>query len=217
MSEETGTNVPATGTDTEAAATEPMTTDSTPSVETPAPASERTSEESAPDSNVAEEGTVDELAEYRFDDAFGFNDEQAKSTIDAMKLFGVTSKEQADKFVGFIKAMEDGRAEIEEQRTNEMLERWDSVLENDKEFGADYDANIDIAQKALDKYGDEELNKWLDSTGFNRNPMLIKAFWRIGKDLQDAKVLAGNAGTAPKLQHDKFGNPVFNLNKSFGQ
>ena len=222
MSEETGNNVPATGTETESA----PTADTAPASDV-APATDETpkgdesKQETAPDSDVGgkgeDTGTVDDLASFEFDAEFGMTDEEKANSLEVFKTFGVKTKEQAGKVVDFLKAMDVERARLEDDATNQMLERWDKSLEADEEFGKDYNANIDIAQKALDRYGGESLTNWLQKTGFNRNPDIVKMFWRIGKDLQEAKVLAGNNGSQPKLNHDKFGNPIFNLSKSFGK
>lgn len=217
MSEETGNNVPATGTKTATAPTD------TPA---PAPAVDKTPKGDEPKQETAlatdvkkdgeATGTVDDLASFEFDAEFGMTDEDKANSLAVFKTFGVQTKEQAGKVVDFLKAMDTERARLEDDATNQMLERWDKSLEADEEFGKDYNANIDIAQKALDRYGGESLTNWLEKTGFNRNPDIVKMFWRIGKDLQEAKVLAGNNGSQPKLNHDKFGNPIFNLSKSFG-
>lgn len=222
MSEETGNNVPATGTETESV----PTTDTTPASDS-APATDETpkgeepKQETALDSDVdgksEDTGTVDDLASFEFDAEFGMTDEEKANSLEVFKTFGVKTKEQAGKVVDFLKAMDVERARLEDDATNQMLERWDKSLEADEEFGKDYNANIDIAQKALDRYGGESLTNWLQKTGFNRNPDIVKMFWRIGKDLQEAKVLAGNNSSQPKLNHDKFGNPIFNLSKSFGK
>ena len=80
MSEETGNNVPATGTETESAST----TDTTPASDY-APATDETpkgdesKQETAPDSDVGgkgeDKGTVDDLASFEFDAEFGMKDE----------------------------------------------------------------------------------------------------------------------------------------------
>lgn len=220
MSEETGNSVPATGTETATAPTDatPESKVETATVETPKadPQPKETALEADVKKDGEETGTVDDLASFEFDAELGLTDEDKAASLEVLKTFGVRNKEQAGKVFDFIKNMDEQRAKLEDDATNEMLERWDKALAADEEFGKDYDANIDIAQKALDMYGGESLTKWLSNTGFNRNPDIVKMFWRIGKDLQEAKVLAGNNGSQPKLNHDKFGNPIFNLSKSFG-
>ena len=102
MSEETGNNVPATGTETESAST----TDTTPASDS-APATDETpkgeepKQETALDSDVGgkgeDTGTVDDLASFEFDAEFGMSDEEKANSLEVFKTFGVKTKVQAVK------------------------------------------------------------------------------------------------------------------------
>lgn len=197
----------------------------TPQVDT---APEQTQTEDAPETEQVEgdkqetsekpddEGKKDELEGYEFNvEGLDFSEEQKKASIELMKTFGVTNKEQADNLVNFMKRYEEARVSMDKQNTEDMLSNWDKVLDEDKDFSRDYDKNIALANNALKRYGTDELDKWLSETGFNRHPEIVKMFYRIGKDLEEAKVLTGS-NAAEKLKHDKYGNPLFNFNKSFG-
>lgn len=186
----------------------------------PAPAAENTSNsepatpaQQEPDKQTGTEKL--EIEDYVFEEKYNLSDEQKQNSLALMKSFGMTKKEQAQKFVDFLEKYENNKVEADKKATEDMLNNWDAVLVNDKEFSKNYDANIEIANKALKQYGSEELEKWLDKTGFNRNPEIVKLFYRIGKDLEDAKVLAGN-NAREVLKHDRYGNATFNFNKSFG-
>lgn len=206
MSEETGIeNVPATG------AEETKTTESV-SVE-----SETTEEVSSSEPQKAEEvGTVDELADYAFDEAFNFSAEQREASLNLMRQFGVSNKEQADKLVGFLKKVDEERQALDAKQTEDMMSSWDKALDEDTEFSKNYEANMITANKALRQYGSSELQEWLKETGFNRNPEVVKMFYRIGKDLEEAKIISGNSQSSQALKHDRFGQPMFTFNKSFG-
>ena len=52
-----------------------------------------------------------------------------------------------------------------------------------------YENNVAIAQRAVREYGDEELDKLLTETNLGNNPAVIKAFYKIGSKLQEAKPL----------------------------
>jgi hypothetical protein len=67
-----------------------------------------------------------------------------------------------------------------EQHTNMMTtgqqqrEQW--VTDVKKEFGKAYDQKIDMAVRAVDTFGGEDMKKWLNETGLGDNPMFIKVF-----------------------------------------
>lgn len=70
-------------------------------------------------------------------------------------------------------------------------------LKTDKDFGgAKYDESMRHVQRAVAKYGDPELAKFLDA-GAGDNPALVKAWARIGKDLAEDKVAPVTTKTAP--------------------
>ena len=96
MSEETGNNVPATGTETEsvpADATE-QTSDVAPATDE-TPKGDAPKQETALDSDVGgkgeDTGTVDDLASFEFDAEFGMTDEEKANSLEVFKTFGVNS------------------------------------------------------------------------------------------------------------------------------
>jgi hypothetical protein len=160
---------------------------------------------------------VDGLADYTFDKSFGFDADTSKAALDAMKEIGVSNKEQANKLMKFIGDVQGESNKKYEQNLEAMYSKWDDALEKDEEFAKNYDANIELANKALELYGGKELDDWLTETGFNRKPEIVKMFYRIGKDLEEAKVLTGASKGNNILKHDRNGNPVFTFDKSFGE
>lgn len=230
MSEEVGNvDVSATETQTDTAESVSSTsTDEAPkaTLGTGTETEKATANESEPqketetDSKTQDAGKVepqeDMLDKFSFSEDYGFNDEQKKQALDVMKSFGVQTKAQAQNVVDFLTKIDEQRAQAETKSKEEMLSRWDKALNDDLDFSKNYDANMVLAEKALKQYGGEDLTKWLVNTGFNRNPDIVKMFYRIGKDLEDAKVLTGSQSSGNKLQHDRFGNATFNLTKSFG-
>lgn len=206
MSEETGNVEEVSATDTQKTDTvEETTPEQAPSVE------------AKTDTEVVKEtGTESDLDSFEFNESFGFSEEEKKASLDIMRSFGVTNKEQAQKVVDFLSKFEEEKRTAQEEAAKEMLSNWDKTLDSDQEFSKNYDANMMTANKALSQYASKELTAWLTETGFNRNPEVVKMFYRIGKDLEEAKVLTGNVANSSKLKHDKFGQAIFTYDKSFG-
>lgn len=68
-----------------------------------------------------------------------------------------------------------------------QVEGWKADAKADKEIGGDaFDQNVAIASKALKAYGSEELHKILDDSGLGNHPEVIKAFWKMGKEMAEA-------------------------------
>ena len=70
---------------------------------------------------------------------------------------------------------------------------WVDSIKTDKEFGGEaMQENLGVARKALDAFGTPELKSLLDQTGFGNHPEIVKAFWRIGKQMsEDSKIVTG--------------------------
>jgi hypothetical protein len=85
-----------------------------------------------------------------------------------------------------------------EQHTNMMTtgqqqrEQW--VTDVKKEFGKAYDQKIDLAVRAVDTFGGEDMKKWLNETGLGDNPMFIKVFSKIGEKMQESLTQPGQSG-----------------------
>jgi len=62
------------------------------------------------------------------------------------------------------------------------------------EWGTDYDTNMAVVKRAYDEFGDESLTKYLDESGEGNNPVLIKAFYNIGKKMLDDNIVNGKLG-----------------------
>lgn len=63
---------------------------------------------------------------------------------------------------------------------------WVDSARADPEYATDgWDSAVKIADRALKKYGTPELAKALRETGMGNHPELIRAFYRMGKDVSD--------------------------------
>jgi hypothetical protein len=80
-----------------------------------------------------------------------------------------------------------------EQHTNQISE-WQSESRSDSEYGGTaFNANIGIAGKAIDQFGDDDLKGMLNETGLGNHTALIRFAWKIGQSLSEDNVGMGNA------------------------
>ena len=101
--------------------------------------------------------------------SLGLKQDQAKKIADDLVLINRAEKDKA------IAAR------------NQMLSQATEVLQ--KEFGAAYDARLNVARKAVENFGGESVKKLLNDTGLGNHPDVIKMFANIGKNLLEDRIL----------------------------
>lgn len=69
-----------------------------------------------------------------------------------------------------------------------------------KEWGGDYDANIEVMRRAVEGFGGQEFKALMDSTGLGNNPVVIKVFHTIGKAMQEDGGLLGGGPSTPSTK-----------------
>ena len=88
-----------------------------------------------------------------------------------------------------------------EAQHNEWLEtqrKWLAEVQADPEFGgAKFEHNKNLANRALEKYGGEELIEFLKNAGLTSFPPLVRTFMRIGKAMEPDSI-SGKVGGAPQ-------------------
>lgn len=73
---------------------------------------------------------------------------------------------------------------------------WQAANRKDADIGgAKYDANVEVARSAIAKFGGETLAKEIDALGIGDNPVLLKAWYAVGKAMATDK--AGLTGAKP--------------------
>jgi hypothetical protein len=89
---------------------------------------------------------------------------------------------------------------------------WASAIKADKDIGgANFDANVQTAQRALARFGSPELKGLLETTGLGNHPALVRAFVQIGKQIREDTPDYGSLnGGARKSNAEVFygGNPA---------
>ncbi len=67
-----------------------------------------------------------------------------------------------------------------------------------KEWGAEWQSNLTLMNRALEAYGSPEFKKHLDETGLGNHPEMIKIFVKIGKAMAEDKFSGGGTGGGDK-------------------
>jgi len=88
----------------------------------------------------------------------------------------------------------------------EQSQKWQAQLAADPEFGgAKFDENVGVAAKAMNAFATPELKRFFDKSGIGSHPEMVKAFFRIGQQLSEGKLVVGNGpGADTRRPADKF-------------
>ncbi|MDM3889669.1 MULTISPECIES: hypothetical protein [Pseudomonas] len=125
-------------------------------------------------------------------DGYSISEEQLAAFSPVLKELGLT-QEQADKLVAFdaqrsLAAQEASQQQAVEFR-NKQVGEWETALRNDATFGgANFDANVAVAQQALAAYGTPELSAMLSESGLGTHPEVVRFFHKVGKELGEGKL-----------------------------
>jgi hypothetical protein len=106
----------------------------------------------------------------------------------AMPLFkdaGI-NQEQSQKFLDLYAAKMQESEQGKLDSFNQMRQDWANQAKSDPEYGGDkFDENIASAKAALDKFGNPELLKVLDSSGMGDHPEMIRFMMSVGRLTQE--------------------------------
>lgn len=97
------------------------------------------------------------------------------------------------------KALEHANGEVaafQEQQTVEWhtltRETWVNEVKSDPEIGGEqYDGAVTDAKRFLERFGDEEIRRFLDDTGFGNNKYVIRIFARAEKGMTNEQRVKG--------------------------
>lgn len=88
---------------------------------------------------------------------------------------------------------------------NAQRDAWAAAVKADKDIGgANFQANIESAQRALARFGGDELKSLLNSTGLGNHPALVKMFVAVGKQIREDNPEYGASTTGRKSTAEVF-------------
>ncbi|MCE1084714.1 hypothetical protein LU642_29475 [Pseudomonas asiatica] len=125
-------------------------------------------------------------------EGYSISEEQLAAFSPVLKELGLT-QEQADKLVAFdaqrsLAAQEASQQQAIEFR-NKQVGEWETALRGDAEFGgANFDANVAVAQQFLTDFGSPELSVFLAESGLGSHPEVVRMFHKAGKELGEGKL-----------------------------
>ncbi len=142
------------------------------------------------------EGAPEQYAEFALPEGFQVDTavmDEFKGLAKELNL----PQETAQKLVDLQAKVETARAEAFSQQVTD----WKNTCRNDKEYGGkDFEANAAVANKALVEYGSPELVKMLQETQLGNHPEMVRAFYKIGKALEEGGSKRASASASGKMK-----------------
>ncbi|AGA72646.1 MULTISPECIES: hypothetical protein [Pseudomonas] len=144
---------------------------------------------------------------YTFKDlpeGYAMSDQQLAEVSPLFKELGLT-QEQADKLVAFDakRTLAAEQAGLEQRQG--LVTGWEKSLREDAAFGgANFDANVGVAQKALAQFGTPELSTMLKESGLGSHPEVVRLFHRIGQQLAEGQLHSGSGNNTRKSNEEVF-------------
>lgn len=110
------------------------------------------------------------------------------------------SQEEAQKLLERDNGILASYAERQKEQFAQTRTTWVEAIKTDKELGGDkLSKNMELAKRALDRFGSQSFKDALNETGLGDHPELVRVFYRIGKLMaNDSTVLGGDHAGAKK-------------------
>jgi len=107
----------------------------------------------------------------------------------ATHQLGLT-QDQAANMLQLYAAVEEEQTKASDKQNADFA--VESQINLKREWGTNYDSNIDMAQRAFAQFASPEFSKLMDETGLGNHPELLKAFSKVGQMLGDDQLIVGS-------------------------
>lgn len=192
--------------DTPAAPASPAQSDGSLLTPPAQPATEATAPEAAKPENEAAKpedakpAALDEYADFTLADGMEMNQEVLADFKGMAKELGLT-QEAAQKLIDLQSRMTSLQSEQTQQALAAQSQAWAKAIREDAEFGGEnYEKNVGIAVKAVERFASPELRSLLNDSGLGNHPELVKLFHRIGSAIsEDSLVLSGTQASPQEM------------------
>jgi hypothetical protein len=158
-------------------------------------AEDNKSEDSKTDDDT---GAPEKYEDFNVPEGIELNQEAVAKASEVFKEFNL-SQEQAQKLVDIQTDMAKQEAEAQADAWKTMTDKWATESKDDKEFGgAEFDANLATAKKAIETFATDEFKAMLNFTGVGNHPEMIRFFFRVGKEISEDGVFTGGKASGVK-------------------
>ena len=136
---------------------------------------------------------------YQIPEGFNANEADVTGFRQAAHEMGLTQDQYA-KAMAFQIAREQRMAQ--EVKADVTKNREASVETLKKEWGNNYEQNLDLAKRVYKRFADEASKQFIEQSRFGDNPAIVKLFHKIGTALSEDILEPGVSRNMPRDTHD---------------
>lgn len=138
-----------------------------------------------------------QATEIQYDLKLAENSLLDQSKVDDVKAYAKSkglSPEQAQDLLNREEATLKGFLEQQQNELQKASEEWKKQAVLDKEIGGEnFNKNVELAHRAIKRFGNETLTKYLDESGLGNHPDVIRMFMKIGQAMSEDKIIGSNS------------------------
>ena len=175
--------------------TPPVGTDDTPPVIDPpvgdAPAGDTPADDTPPDGGTVltddkePQGAPETYADFTVPDGVDINQPLLDLAKPIFKKHGL-SQIAVQEIVDAVSTQNQADSQASSDSYNQTVKDWVDEAKSDTEIGGDnFDANVGLAKRAIDKFGTPKLIVVMNQTGLGNHPEFIRLFTRVGKLIKE--------------------------------
>lgn len=131
-----------------------------------------------------------------------YADTRLNSFRDMCHSEGMSAAQATATYDWYMNGNKEVMSKMETERTAELASMDNSLK---TEWGEMYAPHLAASHRALEKFGDEDLVRYLEESGLGNHPSMIKAFFEIGKGMMGDKFIeeSQDSGGATPAEMDK--------------
>jgi hypothetical protein len=144
------------------------------------------------------EGAPDKYEDFNLPENFQIDEALLEQALPVFKELNL-SQDQAQKLIDLQTKNAEQLVEADQKQWEDTRKGWVKEAKDDKEIGGkDFNANVATARAAVKEFADEGFKEMLNITGVGDHPEMVRFLFRIGKAIEDDKILMGRGKDAPR-------------------
>ena len=144
------------------------------------------------------EGAPEEYAEFTAPEGVSLDNEMVEQFKSVAKELNI-SQGNAQKLMDIASNHFKKLSTDYQENVSKARQQWVDGIKKDPEFGGEnFKGTVENAQRALNKYGSEDLKKLLSQTGLGDHGEFIKTFAKIGQAMSEDSFVDGGGDTVEK-------------------
>lgn len=118
-----------------------------------------------------------------------------EKTVAEATALGLSPEKAQEALNGKSETVKAFMAAAEARHVTMSRTQWVAELKADKDFGGDrFDETAKLAGRAIEKFGDPELSRALNASGFGNYPALVRWAARVGRAMSEDGIVRPNSG-----------------------